>query len=128
MLLFRYTIKKFVFTQTPTISSNKWQRGTFYAENSWFELNIFSYLEWLDSQSNQPSHFTYLLKIYEISTNTYGSSLPYTTIYCSVFFTNERLFLIQSNLGGARGVMVIVVGNGHGDTNSNPGRDWLHFI
>ena len=30
-------------------------------------------------------------------------------------------------LGGARGVMVIVVGNGHGDTSSNPGRGWLHF-
>ena len=29
--------------------------------------------------------------------------------------------------GGARGVMVIIVGNGHGDTSSNPGRDWLHF-
>ena len=28
---------------------------------------------------------------------------------------------------GANGVMVIVVGNGHGDTSSNPGRDWLHF-
>ena len=28
---------------------------------------------------------------------------------------------------GARGVMVIVVGNGHGDTSSNPGRDSLHF-
>ena len=28
---------------------------------------------------------------------------------------------------GARGVMVIIVGNGHGDTSSNPGRDWLHF-
>ena len=26
-------------------------------------------------------------------------------------------------LGGARGVMVIVVGHGHGDTSSNPGRD-----
>ena len=25
--------------------------------------------------------------------------------------------------GGARGVMVIVVGNGYGDTSSNPGRD-----
>ena len=25
--------------------------------------------------------------------------------------------------GGARGIMVIVVGNGHGDTSSNPGRD-----
>ena len=29
--------------------------------------------------------------------------------------------------GGARGVMVIVVGIGFGDTSSNPGRDWLHF-
>ena len=29
--------------------------------------------------------------------------------------------------GGARGVMVTVVGNGHDDTSSNPGRDWLHF-
>ena len=27
----------------------------------------------------------------------------------------------------ARGVMVIVVGNGHGDLNSNPGRDCLNF-
>ena len=29
--------------------------------------------------------------------------------------------------GGARGVMVIVIGNGHGDASSNPGRGWLHF-
>ena len=28
---------------------------------------------------------------------------------------------------GACGVMVIVLGNGHGDTSSNPRRDWLHF-
>ena len=27
-------------------------------------------------------------------------------------------------LGGARGVMVIIVGNGHGDASSNPERDW----
>ena len=32
-----------------------------------------------------------------------------------------------SYVGSACGVMVIVVGNGHGDTSSNPGRDWLHF-
>ena len=25
--------------------------------------------------------------------------------------------------GGACGIMVIIVGNGHGDTSSNPGRD-----
>ena len=29
----------------------------------------------------------------------------------------------MGQLNGARGVMVIVVGNGHGDTSSNPGRD-----
>ena len=28
---------------------------------------------------------------------------------------------------GARAVVVIVVGNGHGDTSSNLGPDWLHF-
>ena len=28
---------------------------------------------------------------------------------------------------GARGVIVIVVGNEHGDTGSNPGRNSLHF-
>ena len=33
----------------------------------------------------------------------------------------------QGTIAGARGVMVIVIGNGHGDTSSNPGRDWLHF-
>ena len=30
-------------------------------------------------------------------------------------------------MGGARDVIVIVVGNGQDDTSSNPGRDWLHF-
>ena len=29
----------------------------------------------------------------------------------------------MSCFGGAHGVMVIVVGNGHGDTSSSPGRD-----
>ena len=33
---------------------------------------------------------------------------------------NARQFIIPK---GARGVIVIVVGNGHGDTSSNPGRD-----
>ena len=37
-------------------------------------------------------------------------------------------FMIVALQGGARGVMVIVVGNGLGDSSSNPGRDWLHFI
>ena len=40
-------------------------------------------------------------------------------------FTNH-IYLIYI-FGGARDVMVIVVGNGHGNMSSNPGRDWLHF-
>ena len=35
--------------------------------------------------------------------------------------------IMGEGIGGARGIMVIVVGNGHGDTSSNPGQDWLHF-
>ena len=35
--------------------------------------------------------------------------------------------VIIRNWIGARGVMVTVVGNGHGDTSSNPGWDELHF-
>ena len=39
-----------------------------------------------------------------------------------LLFNNQRLWLHKSFLnGGARGVMVIVVGNGHGQTSSNPG-------
>ena len=30
-------------------------------------------------------------------------------------------------IAGARSVIVIVFENGHGDTSSNPRRDWLHF-
>ena len=29
--------------------------------------------------------------------------------------------------GGAHGVMVIIAGNGHGFTSSNPWWDWLYF-
>ena len=34
---------------------------------------------------------------------------------------------IINNNGGACGVMVIIIGNGHSDTSSNPGWGWLHF-
>ena len=35
----------------------------------------------------------------------------------------DRWKLISTSNGGARGVVVIVVGNEHGDSSSNPGRD-----
>ena len=34
---------------------------------------------------------------------------------------------ILTKTGGVHGVVVIVIENGHGDTNSNPGWGWLHF-
>ena len=40
----------------------------------------------------------------------------------------QRLLgLIHKNIGGAHGVMFIMVGNGHRDTSSNPWQEWLHF-
>ena len=39
--------------------------------------------------------------------------------------TNNSIHYLLSVHGGARGVMVIVVGNGHDATSSNPGRDWI---
>ena len=38
-------------------------------------------------------------------------------------FGSFKKYGLQLHCGGAHGVMVIVVGNGHGDTSSNPGRD-----
>ena len=51
--------------------------------------------------------FGWLFGFYGISTLEGQILSIYTCIFC----------------GGACGVMVIVVGNGHGDTSSSPGRD-----
>ena len=48
--------------------------------------------------------------------------LVWAVLETTLLFANKLLIK-----GGARGVIVIVVGNEHGDTSSNPGRDWLHF-
>ena len=40
---------------------------------------------------------------------------------------SDKIHIHWNRGGGACGVLVIVVGIGHGNTSSNPGRDWLHF-
>ena len=66
----------------------------------------------------------------------------YIYIYIYIYIFVIFLFLISPLTGnrlhikekephfdrGSRNVMLIVVGNGHNDTNSNPGLDRLHFI
>ena len=39
----------------------------------------------------------------------------------------ESIINVSEIKKGAHGVMVIVVGNGHGETSSNPEQDGLHF-
>ena len=57
------------------------------------------------------------------------TSVPNGLLRLSVIYS--RLVKYTQNTyvpnGGARGMMVIIVGNGYDDTISNPGRSWLHF-
>ena len=55
--------------------------------------------------------------------NAQHVSAPTTTILPTIV----SMFTSSTVDGGARGVIVIVVGNEHGDPSSNPGLDWLHF-
>ena len=55
-------------------------------------------------------------------------SISYWLKFLSTHYVHwSEMVIISRQMGGARGVMVIVVGNGHGDTSSNPGRGGLHF-
>ncbi len=47
---------------------------------------------------------------------------PFKTMITVTAQTHPRS-VYNFKVGGARDVMVIVVGNGHGDTSSNPRRD-----
>ena len=50
-----------------------------------------------------------------------------TNKYLNLARAFKKLHNMKVMKGSTRGVMVIVVGNGHGNTSSNPGQDWLHF-
>ena len=58
-------------------------------------------------------------------------TFPTSFVFCLFLFYcwwfSLRFDLLKCLFGGARSVMVIVVGNEHGDTSSNPRRGWLHF-
>ena len=68
---------------------------------------------WFSRQAHKTTHLTIFLILFH-----------------NIWLHVDKLSFINTDNsinGGARGVMVILVGNGHGDTSSNPGRDWLHF-
>ena len=86
-------------------------------------IYIYIYIDFLDKEKNSDLFST---TVYSLSI---GNSkkifisqkfiLNFSKSECSSF---EQISNIKYS-GGARDVMVIVVGNGHGDTSSNPGRD-----
>ena len=67
------------------------------------------------------------------STNTLGKGIYSTSLILAISvihctYEHKWVCPIPHNyVGGARGVMVSIVGNGHGNMSSNPGQDWLHF-
>ena len=67
---------------------------------------------------NHPCRKTEVVSIHLISVSGQKNKILLKT-------TTSLLYLVINHtfLGGARGVMVIVVGNGHRDSSSNPGRD-----
>ena len=78
---------------------------------------------WQDLKLWQNVHFGKIMK-----TATHyiqGDPPPKKTEPINFFIASTKIN--QYNCGGACGVMVTVGGNGHGDTCSNPRRDWLHF-
>ena len=56
-------------------------------------------------------------------------SVKYSAIWTKMKhnITFSFMYKIRKKSGDTRGVMINVVGNEHGDTSSNPGRDWLYF-
>ena len=71
-------------------------------------------------------HYIIIYGVWFVTGHFFSRIVKYPVDYHCTFLAS-----LQNNkyrkLGGACGVMVIVVGNGHGDTSSNHGRDWLHF-
>ena len=115
---FKYCyLTRFLFNiclHSEVISSNVWTNCYICTK-----LNSFKY-----------SYLTLIIQFNII--HSFAHSLWYSGEHKNILFSIDHLFAhnwIASVITFlyARGVMVIVVGNGHGDTSSNPGRGWLHF-
>ena len=70
--------------------------------------------------------FAYLKVIVQHFSHYTFRTPPYL-YYLSLMNLHFYLLQLLQSCGGARSVIVIVVGNEHGDTSSNPGGNSLHF-
>ena len=100
---------------------------------------FFQFLVWLDLAFNPdlPGHcrkltiMTVGLYIYMISISAQSARaieiLTASLLRGKIPTPMSTLDMTLNYQIGARGVMVIATGYGHGDTSSIPGQDWLHF-
>ena len=95
-----------------------------FLSNSYNSNRIFV---WIENKITLQLHFYFLSGI---NLRNFYFLICVFVFHCRRII-NKNIWLPKSNiityLLSARGVMVIVVGNGHGSMSSNPGRGWLHF-
>ena len=96
-------------------------------------FNFFHNCKWIpfSTQSCQVLYSLCANLVHSLITWLIVSSLSPHNLFCFDLFNPYGVVLCCYQkrfwFGGARGVIVIAVGNEHGDTSSNPGPAWLHF-
>ena len=82
---------------------------------------FFSLLDLVSSTRNRQCSISSVLSIIDkFNTTLFRYTYIHTRTHC---YPYSHTYITRD----ARGVNVIVAGNGHGDASSNPERDWLHF-
>ena len=93
---------------------------------TYFYKQLFSKMKQIKSilHSQLPNH--HLSNVHLLSTSSFKSDMI-SFCDCKQHQIYHGCYFINLVFGGARGVMVIIAGNGYGDTSSNLGQDGLHF-
>ena len=87
--------------------------------NNGLQARLADHCKWLRFLLDDPYFLPYVITKLSLENNW--------TIQLHICGSACGVTVIIVKMGGARGVVVIAVGNEHGDTSSNPGRYWLHF-
>ena len=87
--------------------------------HSWEDKGVHNFPKGICPKVNVMARLEYELAYYDSAVHRFNH---YTTKTPLMQFVNKRIYY-KPIPGGAHGVMVIVVGNGHGDTSSITGRD-----
>ena len=122
MIIIMISIQWYIYT---TYSNTKHRRKQIHRRDSVVQVwTVFNFWFWFFDTRRE----TQFLKVFHnhIMLTTplmFGTSCG----PISISQHHSRTQLLNIMVGSARGVMVIIVRNGHDNTSSNSGWDWLHF-